>query len=213
MAALRPLSLLLLLSALCGSCCGSAAGSVVSSVRFGSRPAVLLRLRAGADEDEEDEDEDEFLDGDLEGEGGDTKGGEGLEANPFLGSGTGGLDEMKKSLQDPAAIQRALRELQDPATQQRFRQMLEDPAFLESMKAYAEQIAKDPMFEQLKEQAEKMMYAVATPPHRTPPIAHACRPKGAQGLLGHLRKSMAVSAAIDAGPPPSRAIRRRAAAV
>lgn len=35
--------------------------------------------------------------------------------------------------------------------------MMEDPAFLESMKAYAEQITKDPMFDQLKAQAEKMM--------------------------------------------------------
>ena len=37
--------------------------------------------------------------------------------------------------------------------------MMEDPAFLESMKAYAEQLTKDPMFDQLKEQAEKMMCA------------------------------------------------------
>ena len=33
--------------------------------------------------------------------------------------------------------------------------MMEDPAFLESMKAYAEQLTKDPMFDQLKEQGEQ----------------------------------------------------------
>jgi hypothetical protein len=152
-----------------GPACRAAAASRVPTLAASARPAVLRRLRGGADDEDEDElDDDAELDAELEGgvdeDGEDAEADSGLD-NPFLAGAGGmpggasglGMAEMRKSLQDPAALQKALKQLQDPATQERFRQMMEDPAFLESMKAYAEQLAKDPMFNELKEQAEKMM--------------------------------------------------------
>jgi hypothetical protein len=156
---------------LTGPACRSAAAWRAPTLA--ARPAVLRRLRGGADDEDEDEDELDEDEAELDAElqGGADEDSDGAEAessrgNPFLAGAGGGLgggaselgmEEMRKSLEDPAALQKALKELQDPAMQERFRQMLENPAFLESMKAYAEQLAKDPMFEQLKEQAEKMM--------------------------------------------------------
>jgi len=115
---------------------------------------ALLCLRGGADE----------LDEELDGED-DAVADAGVEApleNPFLGAGGsplegGGLADLAQSLQDPQLLQEALREMQDPETLQRIRAMMEDPEFLNSMKQYVEQITKDPQFEQLKAQTEKLM--------------------------------------------------------
>jgi len=128
-----------------------------------SSRAAILGLRGGADDDALDDigELDEELDGDEEG----GVVGAGVETpleNPFLGAGGsplegGGLHDLAQSLQDPKLMQEALREMQDPETLQRIRAMMEDPEFLNSMKQYVEQITKDPQFEQLKAQTEKLM--------------------------------------------------------
>lgn len=119
---------------------------------------VLLSLRGGIDDalDEDDEDDDSDGDEDTVAASDDA-----LE-NPFLGSagegGSGvGLEDLRSTIQDPAALQEALKGLQDPAVQQQVKAMLEDPAFQESMKQYMEQITKDPAFQEIKKQTEAML--------------------------------------------------------
>merc|ERR1712228_506592 len=69
----------------------------------------------------------------------------------------GEIDNLAEGLQDPKALQEAVKALQDPATLQRIKAMMEDPEFMASMKQYAEQITKDPQFEQIKKQTEQLM--------------------------------------------------------
>merc|ERR1719424_2715258 len=107
-----------------------------------SLPAAhrLHELRGGADgaldeEDEDDDDADDAAADELENP---------CLGVPATGSGGGmgggpGLDDLASTLQNPAALQEAMKE---------------DPAFQESMKQYMEQITKDPQFEALKKQTE-----------------------------------------------------------
>ena len=69
----------------------------------------------------------------------------------------GPLGELSQTLNDPAMMREALKELQDPAAQERMRAMMEDPEFQKSMRQYVEQISKDPQFEMLRQQTEKLM--------------------------------------------------------
>jgi hypothetical protein len=126
----------------------------------------IVRLRGGlAAEGGDGGEEEDMLDEDLDdleaGMDAPAAGGDDALENPFLG-GAGGdasgpLGELSQTLNDPAMMREALKELQDPAAQERMRAMMEDPEFQKSMRQYVEQISKDPQFEMLRQQTEKLM--------------------------------------------------------
>jgi len=169
-----PTVILLLLGALaltCGSSqttsqrtCAPVVQKKAHSAHGCMQRAAVGRLRGGADEESEDDELDTELeaadDGLVEDATSDPIAADGL-SNPFLGAGGApgglGLQDLASTLQDPNVLQEALKELQDPATQARVKAMMEDPEFQASMKQYMEQMAQDPAFDQLKQQAEAML--------------------------------------------------------
>ena len=54
-------------------------------------------------------------------------------------------------------MQKQLDETSEKLNQERMRAMMEDPEFQKSMRQYVEQISKDPQFEMLRQQTEKLM--------------------------------------------------------